>query len=97
MLIAILKYIRPLPEVDAMLPEHRQYLQKLFDQNKLLVCGRLNPRTGGVIIAKNIPRKEFEKILQNDPFTKVSEHTIIEFTPSLYDDILKEMIGAPPK
>ena len=93
MLIAILKYIRPLPEVDAMLSEHRQYLQKLFDQNKLLVCGRLNPRTGGIIIAKNIPRKEFEKILQNDPFVKVSEHTIIEFTPRLYDDCLKEMLG----
>ena len=93
MLIAILKYTKPLEEVDATLPKHRQYLQKLFDQKKLLVCGRLNPRTGGVIIAKDISRAEFEKILKTDPFTKVSEHTIIEFTPSLYDDCLKEMMG----
>jgi uncharacterized protein YciI len=34
MLIAILKYTRPLEEVDALLPKHREYLQKLFDQQK---------------------------------------------------------------
>ena len=92
MLIAILKYTKSLAEVDALLPKHRQYLQTFFDQRKLLVCGRLNPRNGGVIIAKNISRAEFEKILKNDPFTEVSEHTIIEFTPSQYDDCLKEII-----
>lgn len=92
MLIAILKYTKPLTEVDALIGEHRQYLEKLFDEHKLLVCGKLNPRTGGIIIAKNISRKEFEKILQNDPFIKVSEHTIIEFTPSLYDSCLKKVV-----
>lgn len=92
-LIAILKYTKPLTEVDALIQEHRQYLQKLFDKKKLLVCGKLNPRTGGVIIGKNISREEFEKILKNDPFTKVSEHTIVEFIPSLYDDCLKEIMG----
>jgi len=96
MLIAILKYIRPLEEIDALLPKHREYLQKLFDQHKLLVCGRLNPRTGGVIIAKNVTRAEFETILQDDPFTKVSEHTIIEFIPSLYDECLKNFIEGVP-
>jgi len=93
MLIAILKYTKPIEEVDALISEHRHYLQLLFNQKKLLVCGRLNPRTGGVIIAKEITRAEFEKILKNDPFAKVSEHTIIEFTPNLYDECLKEMLG----
>ncbi len=92
MLIAILKYTKPLEDVDALTPEHRHYLKTVYDQNKLLVSGRLNPRTGGVIIAKNISRAEFEKILSEDPFVKVSEHTILEFTPSLYDDCLKEMM-----
>lgn len=92
MLIAILKYIRPLEEVDALLQKHREYLQKLFDQKKLLVCGRLKPRIGGVIIAKNISRSEFEKILQADPFQKVSCYEIIEFVPSLYDSHLQNMI-----
>lgn len=91
-LIAILTYTKPLDEVDLLLPAHRKYLENLFNQNKLLICGRLNPRTGGVIIAQNISREEFEKILNNDPFTKVSEHTIIEFIPSLYVDSLKEIM-----
>lgn len=90
-LIAILKYTKSLDKVDALLSEHRQYLQDLFDQDKLLVSGKLQPRTGGVIIAKNIYREEFEKILKNDPFARVSKYTIIEFTPSLYDDCLKEL------
>lgn len=94
MLIAILKYIKPLNEIDALLPKHREYLQTLLNQHKLLVSGKLQPRTGGVIIAKNMTRAEFEKILTADPFAKVSEHQIIEFLPTLYDDCLKEIIEA---
>ena len=93
MLIAILKYTKPIEEVDALLPEHREYLQELFDQKKFLICGRLQPRTGGVIIAKNISRKEFEKILQADPFAQVSSYEIIEFTPLFYDTCLEGVIA----
>ena len=93
MLIAVLTYIRPLEEVDTLLPKHREYLQRLFDQKKLLICGKLRPRTGGVIIARNISRKEFEKVLQADPFAQVSRYEIIEFIPSLWDDCLQSVIG----
>lgn len=91
-LIAILKYTKSLEEIDALLPKHRDYLAKLLNQKKLLICGRLHPRTGGVIIAKNISRQEFEKILADDPFSSVSAHQIFEFAPSLYDESLKGMI-----
>lgn len=91
-LIAVLTYTKSIDEVDALLPEHRRYLQDLLNQDKLLVCGKLQPRTGGLIIAKNISREEFEKILKNDPFIKVSKHTIIEFAPTLYDSCFKEMM-----
>lgn len=92
MLIAILRYTKPLEEIDELLPKHREYLQGLFDQKKLLVCGRLEPRTGGIIIAKGISRNDFEKILQVDPFAQVSRCEIIEFIPSLYDSCLQNMI-----
>ena len=91
-LIAILKYTKPLEEVDALLSKHREYLERLLDQKKLLVCGKICPRTGGVIIAKNVSRQEFEKILANDPFIAVSEHQIIEFAPSMHDGCLKGVI-----
>jgi uncharacterized protein YciI len=92
-LIAILKYTKPLEEVDTLLSKHRDYLQRLLNQKKLLVCGRICPRTGGVIIVKNVSRKEFEKILADDPFLAVSEHQIIEFAPSMYDESLKGVIS----
>lgn len=94
MLIAILKYTKPLNEIDALISKHREYLQMLLTQNKLLVSGKLQPRTGGVIIAKNSTRAEFEKILEEDPFATVSEYQIIEFLPSLYDVCLKEIMEA---
>jgi uncharacterized protein YciI len=93
MFIAVLKYTRPIDEIESLLPKHREYLERLFRENKLLICGRLNPRTGGIIITKNISREEFEEILKNDPFVKVSEFQIIEFLPTLYDDCLKKLIG----
>lgn len=95
-LIAVLTYTKPLREVDALLPKHREYLEKLLNQKKLLICGRLHPRTGGVIIAKNVSRQEFEKILADDPFKAVSEHKIIEFAPSLYDECLKNFMEGGP-
>lgn len=81
--------------MDALLPAHREFLKKLFAEKKLLICGRLNPRVGGVIIANIHSRDEFEKILKEDPFTKagVSEYQIIEFIPTMYDDRLKEIIS----
>jgi uncharacterized protein YciI len=94
MFIAILKYIKPLAEVDAVLTVHRAYLKGLFDQNKLLVCGTQNPRVGGVIISMNVSREEFEKILKEDPFSKAGmiEYQIIEFAPTFYNSILKSVL-----
>jgi uncharacterized protein YciI len=92
MLIAVLKYTKPLNEVDALLPKHREYLQILLNQHRLLISGKLQPRTGGVIIAKNITRAAFEKILKADLFAKVSEYQIIEFLPTLSDGCLKEIM-----
>lgn len=97
LIIAILKYTKPLEEVDLIVPVHREYLKKLLAEDKLLVAGRLHPRTGGVIMAKNVSREEFEKILHRDPITKVSEFTIIEFIPSFYDNCLKEIIEEEPR
>lgn len=93
MLIAILKYTMPLSEINALLLKHREYLQTLSNQHKL-VSGKLQPRTGDITIAKNITQVEFEKILKANPFVKVSEYQIIEFFSTLYNDCLKEIIEA---
>lgn len=92
MFIAILSYTRPLEEIDAHLAKHREYLKNLVEKHKLLVAGRLNPRTGTVIISKNISRLDFEKIIKNDPFFTLSEHTILEVTPTIYNESFQDLI-----
>lgn len=95
MLIAILKYTKPLPEVDVYRPEHHKYIAPLFKMGKLFVAGRQNPPSGGVIIAKTPSREEFKEILDNDPFAKagVAEYKIIDFTPSFYYGSLAELLN----
>ena len=92
MLIAILNYIRPLSEVDAILPAHREFLKQLLQEGKLLIAGRQNPRIGGVMIAKNVTRDEFEALLKKDPLSKVYEYQIIELIPSFYAECLKDLL-----
>lgn len=90
--IAILTYTRPIEEIDANLAKHREYLKNLVEKHKLLVAGRLNPRTGTVIISKNISRQEFEDIVKNDPFFTLSDHKILEMTPTIYNDYFQELM-----
>lgn len=90
MLIAISKYQKPLDEVDVYRAKHHEYLKSFFAVEKLLISGRQNDNSGGVIVAKNISKDEFEKILANDPFVKasVTQYTIYEFTPSFCDELI---------
>lgn len=90
--IAILKYSRPLDEVDALLPLHREFLKQLLDEGKLLLAGRQNPRIGGVMIVKNVSKEEFERILKKDPLSKVYDYQIVEVIPSFCDEALKGII-----
>lgn len=94
MLIAISEYKKPLPEVDLYRKKHHEYIKQFIDNDKLLICGRQNPPSGGVIITKTATREEFEDILRDDPFVKagVTEYKIVEFIPTFYNYCLKELI-----
>jgi uncharacterized protein YciI len=99
MFIATLKYVKPIAEVDALLQKHREHLLQFLHEGKLLIAGKLQPRTGGVIIAKNVSRDQFEQFLKDDPFAqaKVSEYQIIEFIPGLHDSVLSLQEGENQK
>ncbi len=93
MLIAISKYQKPLDEVDVYRTKHLEYLKSLFAEEKLLISGRQNNNSGGVIVAKNLSKDEFEKILANDPFVTagVTQYVIYEFTLSFCDELISEL------
>ena len=84
MYIALLSYIRPLEEVDALMSAHRDYLNQQYAAGVFVASGRREPRTGGVILIREHPRALVTEILEQDPFHKagVARYELLEFTPS---------------
>lgn len=84
MFVLLSRYLKPLDEVDKVTAEHRAFLEEHYASGDLLISGPQNPRTGGVIITKEMTREAVEAMLANDPFVKhgLSEYQIIEFKPT---------------
>lgn len=86
MFVILLHYTKPLTEVDAHLEAHRAFLEKEFARGHFLASGPRVPRTGGVVLAKNIARKDLERLLAEDPFhaEQIARYEIIEFSPTKF-------------
>lgn len=94
MFIIQLTYKTPLSEVDKYLQAHREFLDYYYKQGLLLASGPLKPRTGGIIIATTNDKAYLESILKKDPYhlAEIADYTLIEFTPVMHCDELKEII-----
>ncbi|MBF0330467.1 MAG: hypothetical protein HQL17_00915 [Candidatus Omnitrophica bacterium] len=84
MFIAIVKYIKPIATIDALLADHIRFLEEQFLAGHFIASGRIVPRTGGVILARGPSREDVEAILYQDPFytSGAAEYEVIEFTPT---------------
>jgi len=84
MFIAILTYLRPLEEIDALLPEHVRFLEQHYASGLFVASGRQVPRTGGVIIISGHDRVQAQAVLEQDPFARAgaTAYELIEFTPA---------------
>jgi len=93
MFVILLNYVKPLSEVDRFVGEHRQFLERYYASGHFLLSGRMEPRTGGVILSNAATRAEIESIVLNDPFNreKIAEYRIIEFLPSMAASFLAEL------
>ncbi len=91
MYILLLKYIKPIEEVEKSLNLHISYLEKYYSLKKFICSGRQNPRTGGVILCNAGDINEVNEIIKEDPFysRKIAEYEIIEFLPTKYDERFK--------
>jgi uncharacterized protein YciI len=87
MFAVLVKYLKPLDQIDAVLAAHRAYLRTQCDAGRFVVTGPQVPRTGGLILARAESKEELRKLLEADPFHKagVAEYDIIEFVPTVYD------------
>lgn len=95
MFILVLKYVKPLEEVDKELKLHIEYLEKYYSLQKFICSGRRNPRIGGVILCNSKNWEEVETIISEDPFyiKKIAEYEIIQFSPTKYADGFERFIS----
>lgn len=79
-----LNYRVPLEKVDEARNEHLEFLEKFYSKSIFLASGPKVPRTGGIILAKNITKDELNYIIKEDPFyqKQIADYTITEFTPT---------------
>ena len=84
MFIVSLSYIKPLAEVEQHLEAHRAWLDKQYAAGSLLMSGRKQPRTGGVILMRAESRADAERLLAEDPFHQagVADYQLTEFQVS---------------
>jgi len=88
MVLMTSRYIKPLDEIDALLVEHRRFLDEQYRNRKFICSGPLKPRIGGVIIADVDSVEEAREIMKQDPFSihGAAEYQFVEFTPLKYDE-----------
>lgn len=84
MFVVLLNYVRPLAEVDKLIPEHMAFLDECYATGAFVASGRMVPRVGGVILVAGNDRALLESLLARDPFhrAQVAEYTIHEFMPT---------------
>jgi uncharacterized protein YciI len=82
--VLLLTYVKPLPEVDALMREHVAWLDEQYETGRFLVSGRQIPRTGGVILARGDDRDEIEALAASDPFVRgrVATCEVVQFRAS---------------
>lgn len=84
--VVLLRYVRPLSDIDVHLPAHRAWLQSGYRDGWLLVSGPQRPRTGGVLLARARDAAEVWSLLDADPFRRegLADYQVIEFEASMY-------------
>ena len=96
MFVVLLTYTQPLAAVDALVPAHREFLQRMYQAGVFLLSGRKEPRDGGVILANAKSGQELKSILEQDPFHVhgVASYQVIEFLPTMAAPALQSLIAA---
>jgi len=90
----ILRYKRPLIEVDKHIAAHREWLRQNYADGTFLVSGRQRSGGGGFILAAAIERGQLDATLAADPFGQndLADYEIIDVAPTMADERLSFLI-----
>lgn len=94
MFIISLSYKKDISEVEKYIEAHVQFLDKYYSEEKFIFSGRKNPRTGGIILVRNVNRDSLQEIIKQDPFyqNEIADYEITEVIPTKYDEDFKVFI-----
>ncbi|WP_042386181.1 YciI family protein [Streptacidiphilus melanogenes] len=97
MFVVTLSYTAPIEQVDALLLEHRAWLDEQYAKGVLLASGAKVPRTGGVLLAGGLDRAALDRVLAEDPFAKggVAQYDVVEFTATKTAECLADYREQP--
>jgi uncharacterized protein YciI len=89
-----IKYLVPFSEIEKVLLEHRNFLQKGYDAGLLLFSGPQEPKIGGLIVARGESLEKIKDYFKDDPFLKhhIADYRYIEFNPVKFQPLLKDWI-----
>jgi uncharacterized protein YciI len=68
---AIIDYGPDLSKIAEFRPKHRVYLTELLNNGKLAISGPFVDDSGGLIVYETDSVEEAEKLISEDPFSKV--------------------------
>lgn len=96
MFIFSLTYVKPISEVERLLPAHIEFLDTHYKKNLFMCSGRKVPRTGGIILCDCLNLAEAKTIMEKDPFYKegIAQYEIIEFIPSKTSEAFRDALSA---
>jgi uncharacterized protein YciI len=88
MFIVSLSYKKDISEVEKFIEPHIQFLDKYYADKKFIFSGRKNPRTGGIILVRNVDKETLNDIIKQDPFyqNEIADYDITEVIPTKYDE-----------
>lgn len=87
-------YTADLSKIDEVLTDHRAFLQNGYDKGMLLCSGPMNPRTGGILIARAESDIDIKEFLSHDPYNinNLVEYRIVEFNPVKHQEFMSDWV-----
>lgn len=93
MYIVSLSYFRPMEEIEALLEPHIQWLDRYFAAEVFIAAGRKDPRTGGIVLVKDIDRARLDTILAEDPFVAVANYEVTKLNVTRATEEFAALVG----
>ncbi len=82
MYVVLLTYTAPQVEIDYVLPDHAEWLDRQYERGYLLASGRKADHSGEVLLAKPMSVDKLKAALAGDPLVlrDLARHEIVEFS-----------------